>query len=424
LARQTRAVVLHIATNTDPGMVMTDTDVVDSTWQVNVDSVGDLRIRACNDLVTAATTAYLITRTAGTNTIGEHRWFTGVGGERMRLMESGNFGIGDTNPVDARLTVKGATGAFTRTALLQAASVADGGDWARLDIRGADLVNGEEFLIYQNSAGSAAVRNNFDGSTLQIIQDGLGEIRNNINNVTVFRLQGASNGRGIFTSLAGLAENQIVIDPGRSNDAAQAVWSNSASTPFEIGLLNGSNTADLTIYSQGTGRVRFITGNVVRGWISERIEGFRRPLVQIVNSTDYVTGSLAQGTTRWIEPGGALAPETDYFDNVTGQPTRIEVKKAGRYRVAARYTFQGSVNSRASCYMVVRINGLITLSRGTIVGYTRGTVYGPATAGIDTAIGLSAGDYIELGFVVDDSDATNTYTLLAAHSQLTLEMIS
>ena len=65
-------------------------------------------------------------------------------------------------------------GAFGQVAVFRASDTADGGDWARIDMIGADVADANAFILYQqqDSSGNANIRNLYDDKTIVINQDG------------------------------------------------------------------------------------------------------------------------------------------------------------------------------------------------------------------------------------------------------------
>jgi len=125
-----------------------------------------IQFRAVEDWTATANGTYVEFRTTASGTTALTT--------RMTLADDGDVAI-NTSPLSlAKFEVKAKATAFERAAMFLADTVANGGNWGRIDVLGADVSSGNSCIFYQNSSGNAAVRNLFDDKTLSFIQDGDG----------------------------------------------------------------------------------------------------------------------------------------------------------------------------------------------------------------------------------------------------------
>lgn len=185
--------------------------------------------------------------------------------ERVRIDSNGSVGIGSDTPT-SRLDVSQSGGVRSEAAAFGSGSAAG----SKLHITPyTTAATNRMYLshnIYRNSSGTFVpdVASSGAGYVAFLDSGDLSFATTTSAGASApdeaVRIQAGSSNRVAFTGNGG-ANNVVYIDPDRSSGGAVAIWSNETTKPFQFGLLNASNTANLDLYSNGTGDIRFITGS-------------------------------------------------------------------------------------------------------------------------------------------------------------------
>lgn len=117
------------------------------------------------------------------------------------------------------------------------------------------------------------------------------------------------------------------------------------------------------------------------------------------------------GTDVWWTWDNQIIIDTGFSHDAVTNSERIVITDAGRYDLLfIGHTMQGG-SSRTSYQGIYRIDGGDTKTIGGISNYSRGSAYGNATPALMDTIVVTAGQYVEVGSRVLDTDAvyvTNT----------------
>lgn len=116
----------------------------------------------------------------------------------------------------------------------------------------------------------------------------------------------------------------------------------------------------------------------------------------------------SNGTEVFWTWDGETRKDGNYLHDNSTNPERVEVATDGWYNVRFIGGAQTTGSARTTLQGIFRINGGSTRRDGSLRNYTRGQAYGNITTGLVLTIELSAGDYIEFGTRVEDSDGAYT----------------
>ena len=117
----------------------------------------------------------------------------------------------------------------------------------------------------------------------------------------------------------------------------------------------------------------------------------------------------ANGTEVWWTWDGETRKDTEFTHDNSTNSGRVYVGTTGWYKIrfiGAATTV--ATSSRTTLQGIYRINGGSTLWTGSIRNYTRGSGYGNCSPELECTIELTAGDYIEIGTAVEDTDSVYT----------------
>ena len=116
----------------------------------------------------------------------------------------------------------------------------------------------------------------------------------------------------------------------------------------------------------------------------------------------------ANGTEVFWTWNTQIKTDAAFTHSVSVNSARIEVTDDGWYEVTfVGHAQQGGV-ARTSFQGIHRVNGGTTSRRGSVGSYARGSNFGNPTPSALFTVQLTAGDYIELGTLVEDTDAAYT----------------
>lgn len=176
----------------------------------------------------------------------------------------------------------------------------------------------------------------------------------------------------------------------------------SLNTISNVSLSSPTND-DILTYKDGT-------------WINV----IHHPVIHLPKDVQQDVGG-ANGTVTYISwDATAVKKDAGYVHEDVTNPTRIEVDSAGRYRLDFVVSATQSGADRTTLMTHYRIDGTTVVTRGRQRNYTRGSIYGDVSVGMNTEIDLTAGQYIEVGITVDDTDATYTLNTINAECELIL----
>jgi len=100
---------------------------------------------------------------------------------------------------------------------------------------------------------------------------------------------------------------------------------------------------------------------------------------------------------------------TMFTHSTSTNPSRLYVTETGRYSLVTNMMALTTGANRTSLVSRLKINGTTYDNKGQQKGYTRGSIYGlKVSVGLNVELDLTAGDYIEVGTYVQDTDATYT----------------
>lgn len=124
-------------------------------------------------------------------------------------------------------------------------------------------------------------------------------------------------------------------------------------------------------------------------------------LTKSVATNQFVGG--ANNTEVWWTWDGYAKLDMGY--SFTAASSEITVSRAGWYQIRFVGNVQTAGAARSTLQGILRVNAGATQRKGTIRDYTRGSAYGNCSPGLDCIIELEAGDVIEVGTRVEDTDA-------------------
>jgi hypothetical protein len=155
-------------------------------------------------------------------------------------------------------------------------------------------------------------------------------------------------------------------------------------------------------YNSNASRFRCYEGGVWKNCIgSESIH-----LAKTGSASQDIGG--ANGTIQYISWDNELNKDSLFsHDNATNN-THITVNQDGIYEIKAAVGAKTTGSARSTIQIYFRINGSTDVYLGSGRNYSRGSVYGGISMQLNTEYSLSAGDYIEIATIVDDTDATYT----------------
>ena len=145
-------------------------------------------------------------------------------------------------------------------------------------------------------------------------------------------------------------------------------------------------------------------------WLHE-VYVFSELIRQRIHLTKDTTQNVggADGTVTYVSwDADAAAKSSGFIHEDVTNPTRILVKASGLYRVTWVIGVAQGGAARTTFMSHLRVNGTTLIIRGRHRNYSRGSAYGDSSVGMDTEVSLTAGDYIECGVTVDDTDASYT----------------
>lgn len=132
-----------------------------------------------------------------------------------------------------------------------------------------------------------------------------------------------------------------------------------------------------------------------------------RPVIYLSKATNQNVGG-GNGTEVWWTWDGEIIKETGYTHSNDTNPSRVTVANAGWYHVRFVGNVQQAGSARSTLQGILRVNGGVTQRPGTIRDYTRGSGYGNLSPGLEAVVQLSAGQYVEVGTRVEDTDSAYT----------------
>ena len=133
------------------------------------------------------------------------------------------------------------------------------------------------------------------------------------------------------------------------------------------------------------------------------------PMIILIKSSsiNQNVGGANGSETYWTWDGETIKDDTFTHDNTTNSE-RVTVADDGWYEITFIGGAQTTGSSRTTLQGIHRVNGGTTSRAGSLRNYTRGASYGNITTGIIYTVQLTAGDYIEVGTRVEDSDGAYT----------------
>lgn len=172
-----------------------------------------------------------------------------------------------------------------------------------------------------------------------------------------------------------------------------------------------------------------------RRWVAKLIDstspdyiggggGFTQVAIHLPKDVTQNVGG-ANGTVTYISwDATAIKKDTGFTHEDVTNPTRIQVDADGRYRVTWMVGITQGGSSRTTWMSSLRVNGTTAVIRGRQRNYSRGSVYGDGSVGMDTEIDLTNGDYIECAITIDDTDATYTTNTINAECEVIVRRLS
>ncbi len=116
----------------------------------------------------------------------------------------------------------------------------------------------------------------------------------------------------------------------------------------------------------------------------------------------------SNGTEAWWTWDTETKLDSNFTHSVVTQPSRLAVGEDGWYHIRFVGNAATTGNARTTLQGIYRVNGGTTKTRGTVRSYDRGSSYGAMTPQLDAWVQLTAGDYVEVGTKVDDTDSAYT----------------
>ena len=132
----------------------------------------------------------------------------------------------------------------------------------------------------------------------------------------------------------------------------------------------------------------------------------------------------ADGTVVYHDwDGTQLHIDTGITHSTSTNPSRITVTDAGTYQLIWNGGYEQGGSARTTLASLYRIDGGAAITRGKQRNYTRGFAYGDASLGVVTEIELTAGQYIEVGTIVEDTDGVYTINSIVADCELIIRRV-
>ena len=131
----------------------------------------------------------------------------------------------------------------------------------------------------------------------------------------------------------------------------------------------------------------------------------------------------ANANVTYVDWESELSTNDNFDHDNSTNPSRIEVVAAGRYELKAMISGTQGGSARTTLMTSYRIDGSTIVTRGRQRNYSRGSAYGDLSVGLNTEMDLTAGQYIELGITVDDTDAAYTINTVNAECELIMRKI-
>lgn len=144
--------------------------------------------------------------------------------------------------------------------------------------------------------------------------------------------------------------------------------------------------------------------------------GFYERIILTKSSGDNQDVGGVNGSETWWTWDGEDYKDPLFDHSTVTNPGRVTVGADGWYHVRFCANVQQTGSARTTLQGIVRVNGGTTQRKGSIRDYTRGSVYGNASPGLECTLQLNAGDYIEVGTRIEDTDST--YTLYTNGSEI------
>ena len=116
----------------------------------------------------------------------------------------------------------------------------------------------------------------------------------------------------------------------------------------------------------------------------------------------------ANGTEVYWTWDGETIKDSEFTHDTSTNSERVTVGSDGWYEITFIGAAQTTGSARTTLQGIHKVNGGTTSRAGSLRNYTRGQAYGNITTGLIYTVQLSAGDYIEVGTRVEDSDAAYT----------------
>lgn len=133
----------------------------------------------------------------------------------------------------------------------------------------------------------------------------------------------------------------------------------------------------------------------------------------------------ANGTVNYVSwDATAILKDTGFTHEDVTNPSRIQVDATGRYAVKWVVGITQGGSARTTFMSHLRVNGTTSIIRGRQRDYSRGSAYGDTSVGMFTEIDLTAGDYIECGVTVDDTDGVYTSNSINAECEVIVRRLS
>ena len=221
-----------------------------------------------------------------------------------------------------------------------------------------------------------------------------------------------TTGTGTYT-LAGAATGYQSFSDALSNSDT-CYYTVTDGTDWEVGL--GTFTTSGTLLARTT-ITASSNSNAAVSWSAGSKDVFitipakevKQPMI-ILNKTSNVNQNVggANGTEVYWTWDGEMFKDDNYTHSTVTNSERVTVALAGWYEVVFIGGAQTTGSARTTLQGIYKINGGSSLRGGSLRNYARGSSYGNMTTGIIYTLELGAGDYIEVGTRVEDSDGAYT----------------
>ena len=142
-------------------------------------------------------------------------------------------------------------------------------------------------------------------------------------------------------------------------------------------------------------------------WVTPSAPNVPMVILTKSSSINQNVGGANGSETYWTWDGETIKDDTFTHSNTTNSE-RVTVADDGWYEITFIGGAQTTGGGRTTLQGIHRINGGTTSRAGSLRNYTRGNNYGNITTGIMYTTQLTAGDYIEVGTRVEDTDSTYT----------------